>query len=185
MRYIACYGDSLIEGFPYGQRYSWTAAVEKQGKLKMLNYGICGECCDDIVYRVRMYALPEYVKHIVFLGGANDLLQGRRLDDVLYDYQRLVDWCAEKQYALCIVLPLISSNAWLNERLVPLRDAIVEKYTGRVLLLDLQPAIGLTDEERRLAYLDEVHPKSKTYETMGVLAAPILSQWVFASDSCS
>ncbi len=178
MQYIACYGDSLIEGFPYGPRNSWTAAVEQQGKLKMLNYGICGECCDDIVYRVRMYALPEYVKHILFLGGANDLLQGRKLDDILRDYQRLVDWCKEKGYALCIVLPLVSADAWLNERILPLREAIEAQFVNEALLLDLQPAIGLTDEERRLAYLDDVHPKSRTYEAMGVLAAPVLKDWV-------
>ncbi len=178
MQYIACYGDSLIEGFPYGPRNSWLAAVEKQAKLKMLNYGICGECCDDIVYRVRMYALPEYVRRILFLGGANDLLQGRKQDDILRDYQRLVNWCDEKQYALCIVLPLISADTGLNERIVPLREAIIEKYGGKVMLLDLQPAIGLTDEERKLAYIDGVHPKSRTYEAMGLLAAPLLEKWI-------
>ena len=58
MHYIACYGDSLVQGFPFGPRYSWTAEVEKHTQIKMLNYGICGECCDDIVFRVRQYALP-------------------------------------------------------------------------------------------------------------------------------
>ena len=29
MEYIACYGDSLVQGFPFGVKYSWTALVEK------------------------------------------------------------------------------------------------------------------------------------------------------------
>ena len=102
MEYIACYGDSLVQGFPFGNRYSWTAAVEaaSANKIKMLNYGLCGDCCDDILYRMRQYALPEYVQYVLFLGGANDILQGRRLEAILEDYKRLVSWCAEKHYKL-------------------------------------------------------------------------------------
>ena len=62
MKYVACYGDSLVQGFPFGPRYSWTAQVEKLTQIKMLNYGVCGDCCDDIIYRMRQYALPEYVE---------------------------------------------------------------------------------------------------------------------------
>ena len=120
MEYIACYGDSLVQGFPFGNRYSWTAAVEaaSANKIKMLNYGLCGDCCDDILYRMRQYALPEYVQHVLFLGGANDILQGRRLEAILEDYKRLVSWCAEKHYKLCIVLPLLSSEEGLNRHLL-------------------------------------------------------------------
>lgn len=68
MKYVACYGDSLVQGFPFGPRYSWTAQVEKLTQIKMLNYGVCGDCCDDIIYRMRQYALPEYVQHVLFLA---------------------------------------------------------------------------------------------------------------------
>ena len=52
MKYVACYGDSLVQGFPFGPRYSWTAQVENLTQIKMLNYGVCGDCCDDIIYRM-------------------------------------------------------------------------------------------------------------------------------------
>lgn len=110
MKYVACYGDSLVQGFPFGPRYSWTAQVEKLTQIKMLNYGVCGDCCDDIIYRMRQYALPEYVHHVLFLGGANDILQGRRLEDISRDYKRVLEWCEEKQYSLCVVLPFISTE---------------------------------------------------------------------------
>lgn len=76
MKYVACYGDSLVQGFPFGPRYSWTAQVEKLTQIKMLNYGVCGDCCDDIIYRMRQYALPEYVQHVIFLGGATTYCRG-------------------------------------------------------------------------------------------------------------
>lgn len=178
MQYIACYGDSLVQGFPYGPKYSWTAAVEKAGKIKMLNYGLCGDCCDDILFRVRQYALPEYVKNILFLGGANDILQGRRQEDILEDYHRLLAWCAEKRYALCVALPLISSDEYFNRRLLQLRQDVELLCVGKAFLLDLQPAIGLDAGARKRAYLDGVHPLAATYEAMGAYAAPLLERWL-------
>ena len=35
MKYVACYGDSLVQGFPFGPRYSWTAQVEKLTQIKI------------------------------------------------------------------------------------------------------------------------------------------------------
>lgn len=178
MRYIACYGDSLVQGFPFGTKYSWTAQVEKLTNIKMLNYGVCGDCCDDIVYRLRQYALPEYVRHILFLGGANDIMQGRKLDAIIYDYKRLLDFCTEKDYKLCIVLPLISSDELLNRYLLNLKQEIVTRFAAQALLLDLQPAIRQTAKERKHVYLDGVHPTAATYEAMGAYAAPFLQKWV-------
>ena len=74
---VACFGDSLIQGFPFGPRYSWTAAAEEGTDLRLINYGVCGDCCDDIFYRLRTALLPAHIRHIIFLGGANDLLQQR------------------------------------------------------------------------------------------------------------
>lgn len=180
MQYIACYGDSLVQGFPFGTRYSWTAQVEKASgqKIKMLNYGLCDNYCDDILYRMRQYALPEYVHHVLFLGGANDILQGRPLAAILEDYKRLVRWCEEKQYQLCIVLPLLSSEEALNRHLLNLRQAVEQLCAGKALLLDLQPAIGENNKTRSVAYLDGVHPKASTYTSMGDYAVEYLTNWL-------
>ena len=178
MQYIACYGDSLVQGFPFGPRYSWTAEVERLTKIKMLNYGICGECCDDIVFRVRQYALPVYVQHILFLGGANDILQGRRLDAIMHDYQRLYEFCQEKNYRLCIVLPFISADEWMNRHLLNLKQELETYFSEKAFLLDVQPAIGLDAGERKRAYLDGVHPLAKIYTAIGEYAAPQLQAWV-------
>ena len=180
VEYIACYGDSLVQGFPFGTRYSWTAAVEKAAgnSIKMLNYGLCGDCCDDILYRMRQYALPQYVHHVLFLGGANDILQGRSLEHILADYKRLLEWCEEKHYSLCVVMPLLSAEEELNRHLLNLRQAVELLCKNKAMLLDLQPAIGLTAAERSRAYLDGVHPKAATYESMGNYAVEYLVNWL-------
>ena len=178
MQYIACYGDSLVQGFPFGPRYSWTAEVEKHTQIKMLNYGICGECCDDIVFRVRQYALPAYVQHILFLGGANDILQGRKLDVIMHDYQRLHEFCQEKNYSLCIILPFISADEWMNRHLLNLKQELETRFSEKAFLLDVQPAIGLDAGARKRAYLDGVHPLAGIYTAIGAYAAPKLQAWV-------
>ena len=178
MNYVACFGDSLIQGYPYSNQNSWIAEVEKYAEVKMLNYGVCGECCDDILARLKMTKLPEYVRHILFLGGANDIIQGKPEKYILEDIAKLVKWCEENHYELCIVLPLISAEPMLNVQLQAIGRAVEEKYADKVCLTNLQPAVGMSSLERRLAYLDGVHPKATTYKTMGKYAAPLVMGWL-------
>ena len=182
MRTIACFGDSLIQGFPYTRENSWVAQVEKRTGIKMLNYGMCGDCCDDIFDRLRYGYLPDQVDHILFLGGANDILQGRPQEAILRDYQRLLAWCQEKHWHLCIVLPLLTNEGGLNLPLQALRDKLQEQFTG-CFLLDLQPAIGFNLAARASAYLDGVHPLAKTYTALGDYAAESLQTWLAQTGS--
>lgn len=46
------------------------------------------------------------------------------------------------------------------------------------MLLDLQPAVGLTAAELKDAYLDGVHPTAAVYRAMGTYAAPLLRTWL-------
>jgi len=182
MFYLACFGDSLVQGFPFGNSSSWVAGLEKQDDIKVLNYGLCGDCADDIFDRMRFRALPAEVKHIVFLGGANDILQGVPEKFTLDIMGKVIKWCEEKHYKLCLVLPLISSDAWMNRRLLNLRQEIEHKFADKAFLLDLQPAIGLTEQERAKAYLDGVHPTDKSYSAMGEYARPLVLEWLRRSE---
>ncbi len=182
MHYIACFGDSLIQGFPFGEQYSWIAAVEAVGKIKMLNYGVCGDCCDDIFERLRDSLLPEYVHHILFLGGANDILQLRPQNVIMEDLQKVLSWCNERKLDLCIVLPFISADRYLNVRLKNLRESI-KKELGQTFLLDVQPAIGINEMNLRKAYLDGVHPTVETYRAIGIYAVPSLKGWLESTNN--
>ena len=105
-------------------------------------------------------------------------MQGRPLAAILEDYKRLVRWCEEKQYQLCIVSPLLSSEEALNRHLLNLRQAVEQLCAGKALLLDLQPAIGENNKTRSVAYLDGVHPKASTYTSMGDYAVEYLTNWL-------
>lgn len=51
------------------------------------------------------------------------------------------------------------------------------------MLLDLQPAVGLTAAELKDAYLDGVHPTAAVYRAMGTYAAPLLKNWLEKDNS--
>lgn len=178
--YIACYGDSLIQGFPFSSAYSWVTVAEKEagGAFRMLNYGLCGDATDDILYRMRQYDLPDYVHNALFLGGANDIIQGRKCESILRTLEQVYATSKEKKLRLAFVLPFISTERALNAMLESLRASIVERFSARAFILDLQPAIGLTAGDRYKAYVDGIHPKAATYEAMGRYAAPLLAKWL-------
>lgn len=180
MKYIACFGDSLVQGFPFGNKYSWVQHAGAAGKFGVINYGLCGDSCDDIFERMRYTVLPDYVQHILFLGGANDIIQMRPQSVILSDVRKMAHWCAERGYKLCLTLPLISGEQGLNSHLIELKARMQDEFehNENIYLLDVQPAIGTELIALRKAYLDGVHPTAATYEAIGQYAAPLLQKWV-------
>lgn len=178
MKTIACFGDSLVQGFPFGKEYSWLKTVEKQGKLQMLNYGLCGDCMDDIFMRMKIYPLPKEVEYVLFLGGANDVLQGVPLSFSLDMLDKIIAWCENKQLKLCVLLPWLSSDEGFNRYLIRMRENMKQRLADKVYLLDLQPALGTDLGVLKQAYLDGVHPTVESYEALGRYAEPLLEQWV-------
>ena len=178
MRTVACFGDSLIYGFPFGPRYSWLAQAEALTGHKFLNYGVCGDCCDDILERLRRMYLPTQATHILFWGGANDIIQMRPLKFILEDLQKTLVYCQSSKLELGLVLPLLTAESGLNEYLSPLREAVSSNFAGKASLFDLQPAIGLGKKQLQAAFLDSVHPTAATYGVLGTYAAPLLDTWL-------
>ncbi len=178
MRTIACFGDSLIFGFPYGPRDSWIAEVEAETGVRMLNYGVCGDCCDDILYRLKNMYLPEHTEAVLFWGGANDILNRRPHSFIINDLKRVLEFCAAKKWPLALVLPLFSADDEFNAQAELLRTRIEFEFADKAFLLDLQEAVGKTDVELQTAYFDGIHPTVATYKKMGICASRLLAQWL-------
>ena len=138
---IACFGDSLVQGFPFGPESSWLATVEKLTGMHLLNYGQCGECCDEILYRLRETPVPGAVQFVLFMGGMNDLLQGRSVDMIMEDMQQAASWCMAKHYKFCLVLPWLCADAALNEKVQKLRTGMQATFK-HMTLLDLERAFA-------------------------------------------
>lgn len=178
MKTIACYGDSLVYGFPYGPEYSWLRTVEKIAGLHLINFGCCGETCTDISWRLRFGQLPAGTDGLLFFGGANDVLQGTPPAVSRAALGQVLDFAGEKNLPLCVVLPLLSGEPSCNGRLAELRREFAALCEGRAEQLDLQIAVGLDDDARERAYSDGFHPRAGIYEKMGEYAAPLLAEWL-------
>ncbi|MDO4204186.1 MAG: GDSL-type esterase/lipase family protein [Selenomonadaceae bacterium] len=176
MTALACFGDSLVYGFPFSSDYSWTAVLEKKYGIKIINEGVCGATTDDILDNMRYTPLPEGVKNVLFFGGANDVIQGCPVKATLDTIERVKRLAAEKGWKLCLVLPLLSGEYLANQKIHTLREEL-GKQSG-VFILDLQPAVGIREDELRKAYIDGWHPKAGVYEKMGEYAGPILTEWL-------
>lgn len=183
MQTIACFGDSLIYGFPYGQRASWVQQVEQLTEIKMLNYGVCGECTDDIMYRAKTMYLPTQINAYLFWGGANDLLQGRPQSIIMGDLRKMQELAKQKGLPLCFVLPLLSADEYFNNGIDFLRKRMQAEFAAEELL-DLQPAIGESDVDLHAAYFDGIHPTAETYKRLGTYAAPLIAAWLKKSLQC-
>ena len=176
---VACFGDSLVQGYPFGTEISWVATAAKITGLHLLNYGQCGECCDEILFRLRETVLPGAVRYVLFMGGMNDILQNRSLTMILEDMQQASAWCAGKHYKFCLVLPWLSGDACLNEQVLKLREAMRTSFK-HVTFLDFQkafPDLAGTKYNQPQFFLDDVHPTAATYELLGKFAVPFLQKW--------
>ena len=153
MKTIACFGDSLIEGFPFSPENSWIAQVKKNTGIRMLNHGICGECCDDIKDRLIWRPLPKEVTHVLFEGGMNDIIQGCPLTFSIEQIKLAKQFCDEQ-------------------------NAAKKEFENKCCLLDFEPMF-LTKKHRMEWFIwDGVHPKAETYEALGNFASPFLETWI-------
>lgn len=175
LKNILCFGDSLIEGFPFGKECSWCAEAESGGDFRLLNYGVCGECCDDILWRLEHIRLPNQVDGLIFLGGANDVLCGRSAQESVGNIDRAAAWAQEKGWPFAVVLPLISDDLLLNAGLKKLTDLLKQRD---YFFIDLQPGISYGADELARAYVDGVHPTAATYRKMGEVARPQIEKWL-------
>ncbi len=178
MRIIACFGDSLIQGFPFTSENSWIAEVEKRTGISMMNYGYCGECCDEIRYRVTSRMIPDGCEHILFLGGMNDLLRKRPVAYILKDMDDALQWSLEQEFHFCLVLPWFCEHRELNLKIKQLRNEMTRRFEGKCLLLDFQKVYPAGVQMHAWFFWDGVHPQSCAYQKMGEYAAPILEKWL-------
>ncbi|MPL66999.1 hypothetical protein SDC9_12688 [bioreactor metagenome] len=176
---IACFGDSLIYGFPFGKEQSWLTRVHKLNTdIILLNYGECGATCDDIFANMKRSALKPEVKHIMFLGGANDVLQNRPIKFVIGDVEQAIMWANGQGYIFALVLPWLTAEASLNRKIEELREKFCAQFSTACQIFDWQPAIGFNRMELSSAYLDGVHPTIGTYDKIGRYASPLIELWL-------
>lgn len=184
---VACLGDSITHGFPYGPESSWVAILGDKLGLNMINRGINGDTTDSMLYRFDRHVAAHRPSHAVVMGGINDILMGVNVREIKSNIERIV----ERSFSggICPVLgittPLVSEMigyydrhalAVLDELHRELRRYALEKEIPAV---DFCLALTGTDGNADASlFVDGGHPNREGYRRMALAAEKILSRLV-------
>jgi len=171
---IACFGDSLTEGYGLSPAEALPAVLERDLRergvdARCLNFGISGDTSEDGLHRLGavLDAAPD---RVVLAFGANDCFLDEPADEVAARLASLIETFRERD----IPVLLVGVNAELNPD-ISYRTAFEEifpdlaKRYGLPLFPDmLAPYQG----DPALTLLDGLHPNAAGVEAMGRALLP-------------
>ena len=97
---IICFGDSLTTGFqsptpehPAGQETPYGRYLQEWlgPSIEIKISGVCGELTSEMAMRFRRDVLQHRPKHVVVLGGTNDLGWNARPDDIMKNLVKMYE----------------------------------------------------------------------------------------------
>ena len=145
-------GDSIPNGscFPAGAPYP--------ARIGAINAGVCGETAAGGSAKVGAL-LEQYQPEVLIIAyGANDVIQGRDLEDAISDLQSIIDQGKANQSRVLVanILPMYESHAPFQPRVGALNPLIRQlTKTEKVGFVNLESAFG-TDPA--LFQEDGLHP---------------------------
>jgi lysophospholipase L1-like esterase len=181
---VACLGDSITEGSPYwdsrrgtgdreGQWEHWAGLLHPE--LDFRNFGIWGECTDEIAARFEQAVADADV--LIVQGGINDIAQGHPIERATDNLRAMVErgLALGLRVAACDVLPW--NNGW------PGKEEPIRALNARIHALDV-PVLPFHDTledpdargRMKLEWCNEDgdHPSAAGYRRLGELAFRLL-----------
>jgi len=182
---VACLGDSITYGFPYGQKDSWVYLAGEKLGLAMINLGINGDTTGGMLWRFDRQVVPKGPSHLVIMGGINDVLMGIEAGEVLNNIREIT--ARSLANGICPVIgittPLVGEAMDYHDRqalsvLEELRRGIRSYASEREIpSIDFHSALldpnGLADSR---LFVDGGHPGREGYRRMARAAEAALSR---------
>ena len=172
---ILCIGDSLIAGFPYDVDESWVAECGRMTGIEMINRGICGECCADIVDRLKGQLVATHARHVLLEGGMNDILDYVPMDATMDELRRAITISHDNGAKIAIVMPWRVAAYELNDKIDELRECMTRELIGTPLI-DMEPCLPPLGDRNNCFVWDGVHPTDATYKLIGNYATKIITK---------
>lgn len=173
---IACFGDSLTEGYGLAPDEALPAVLERglhdRGiEARCLNFGVSGDTSEDGLGRLNA-VLDADPDGVVLAFGANDCFLDDPVDEVAAHLSRLIETFRERN----VPVLLVGINAGLNPdgtyraRFEAVFPDLAERY-GLALFPDiLAPYQG----NPSLTLLDGLHPNAAGVEAIGRALLPLV-----------
>lgn len=169
---IACLGDSLTWGFPYGTPYSWVNLVSQRTGLKMINLGLNGNTTEDMLHRFPFQVLPAKPTHVVLMGGTNDIIMQETFPRITLNLQNLVEMAQKHKIIPILGLPIPLGWKEAEVRLERIRAWMRDlARTQNLKVIDFNRAFYQVNSEgewipRWELMLDGSHPAIEGYIAM-------------------
>jgi lysophospholipase L1-like esterase len=198
---VICFGDSLTAGFqsptaehPRGEDTPYGLFLQEWlgPSIEVRVSGICGELTGEMVMRFRRDVLQHRPKHVVLLGGTNDLGWNARPDEIMRNLIKMYELArASEIIPVPVTVPSVrvevgeagpDAAAWLEEHVERRRvlNGLIRDYavSKRLAWVDLFTATA-DPQTRQLAAAysnDGLHLTTAGYR----LLARLLYDRVFA-----
>lgn len=73
IRKLVCLGDSLTEGFGVRKVAAWSALLQSELGIEVINKGISGDTTSGMLGRFYPDVITQNPSHVLIMGGGNDL----------------------------------------------------------------------------------------------------------------
>lgn len=171
---ILCIGDSLVNGFPFPQNYSFPSLMAEKMECHVINSGCNGQTSLEVKRRLESEIKITKCDEALILCGANDFVffsvDAKPVSENIMD---MVDICLKKSVIPTVITPILTSPkeaefGWMpgvdyeyvNERIFNLEDILFNKCKEKgVKLIDL--CKGYQEFSK---YHDGIHPTKAGYE---------------------
>jgi lysophospholipase L1-like esterase len=161
----------------------WTTLAEDFPEHKVINRGFGGSQLADVIYYADRIIIPYKPKLIVVGAGGNDINAGKTPQQVLADFQTLVDKVRAKLPETRIAFIEINPSPARWSQSVQQREAnrLVRDYVDKGENLDyielFDALLGPDGKPREDLYVaDRLHPNAEGYKLRTLLIRPHLPQ---------
>jgi acyl-CoA thioesterase I len=175
---IVALGDSLTEGYPFQQEYSWVNILADEQKWDIVNRGTNGETTGEMLGRFIQDVVFAKCQVVIITGGANDVFQQVPMEITFGNYRTMLDLAKQYQILPVLGLTLPIDEPELEEELKMLRIQLLDTAKQLDLpIIDFYSALvdvksGLIAQQWDY---DGVHPNPQGYRCMAKTAQPILA----------
>lgn len=184
---VACLGDSITHGFPYGQKDSWVFLAGEKLGLDMINLGINGDTTGGMLWRFGRQVIPRGPSHLVIMGGINDVLMGIGTEEILFNIREIT--ARSLANGICPVIGVTTPLAgealdYYDRQALPVLEDLrrgIRRYAfeSDIPAIDFHSALvgqgGIADSG---LLVDGGHPNREGYRRMARVAEAALSRIV-------
>lgn len=181
MKKILCFGDSLTYGYGVAQSAVWHQLLQKENDIRIINRGQNGDSLLGMSLRLQRHVLESGADICFFMAASNDLISGRKIDDVFEDIKKIKERISAAGIKCYYFLPPpaigemaeISWDSWpdyeaFNNDLEKLALWAQEEF-GSEFLNIYQGFADLDYAERKKLYLDGIHLKEEGHVLLASL----------------